>query len=44
MNNFQWIHSFHKWWMEGKDPDRLEKGMQLFINNINFPKVIKDDR
>jgi hypothetical protein len=44
MNNFQWIHSFHKWWMEGRDPVRLEKGMQMFIKNIGFPKVIKDDR
>ena len=34
MNNFQWIHSFHKWWMEGRDPDRLERGMQMFINQI----------
>lgn len=44
MNNFQWIHSFHKWWMEGRDPIRLEKGMQMFINQIRFPKAIKDDR
>lgn len=44
INNFQWIFSFHKWWMEGRDPQRLEKGLEVFIRNINFPKVIKDDR
>jgi hypothetical protein len=44
MNNFKWIHSFHKWWMEGRDPIRLEKGMDMFIKNINFPKAIIDDR
>lgn len=44
MNNFKWIHSFHKWWMEGRDPIRLEKGMEMFIKHINFPKAIIDDR
>lgn len=44
MNNFKWIHSFHKWWMSGRNEDRLEKGMELFINQINFPKAINDDR
>ncbi|MDX1700052.1 MAG: hypothetical protein R3250_05505, partial [Melioribacteraceae bacterium] len=29
MNNFQWIHSFHKWWVDGRDPVRLEKGMEM---------------
>jgi hypothetical protein len=44
LNNFQWISSFHQWWMSGADPIRLEKGMDLFIQKINFPKVIMDDR
>ena len=44
MNNFQWIYSFHRWWMEGRDSNRLEKGIELFIKQINFPKAINDDR
>lgn len=44
LNNFQWIMSFHQWWISGADPVRLEKGMELFIQKINFPKAINDDR
>jgi hypothetical protein len=44
MNNFQWICSFHDWWMNGRDKDKLEKGVELFIQRINFPKAITDDR
>lgn len=44
MNNFKWIHSFHGWWMDGRDPVRLEKGIELFIKHINFPKAVHDDR
>lgn len=44
LNNFQWVNSFHQWWISGADPIRLEKGMDLFIQKINFPKVIADDR
>jgi hypothetical protein len=44
MNNFQWISSFHDWWMSGRDKLRLERGLEIFIQKINFPKAIIDDR
>ena len=44
LNNFKWIHAFNGWWMSGRNEDRLEKGIELFINQINFPKAINDDR
>jgi hypothetical protein len=35
--NFQYCYAFHQWWLEGRDPNKLEVLIEKFIKLINFP-------
>lgn len=35
--NFQYCFAFHDWWINGRDPIRLEILIEKFISLINFP-------
>jgi len=37
MKNFYWFSNFHRAYMDGANLDRIDKGIEHFINEINFP-------
>lgn len=37
LSNFFWLSNFHKAWVDGADLERIDKGINHFIKDINFP-------
>ena len=42
MANFEWIWPFHEWWVNSRNPDKLEELNEKFIRAINFPGDLQD--
>jgi hypothetical protein len=40
--NFQLTYSFHEWWLQGRDPKRLQQLMYKYIKLINYPFDLAD--